>query len=512
MKAILTAVCLFLAFVGGIVFCLPLAEGEVINPELDVVAAHYVPWFKGDTESGNWDFTQGHRKITTAYRPLLGKYNSKSQKVLSQHIQWALGHGVNTFMIEWPGLSSGPFRNSYEDVVSTYLHNKDFHKIKFFFVYSLLSATQKEGEEEFRNIDLNDKDSRNKIINDFHFACSSYFNQRNYLHLKGRPVIYLWATGLAGDHLPQFISDLRKDIRRNFNYEFFLIGDQVGWNSRFNQTITPCFDAVMPYALVDLNSKEPEFQQWSQASSQLEYWKNSCSDANMHLVPSVFPGFDTSGASWCYDQNNRLNGPVIKRSAKLFRKNLETASRFIDPEIKMLLVTSWNEWNEGTNIEPSEEFGFSYLEVLKDFLQSTTITSYKPQRLEFTFSQTYDPPGPDDRQLACAFDYISLLNQAGNEICRYDIGSATARNNLGSGWFDDEYNDQMKINFAWAGGNKLRASLFLSDSADYSHLKIHYLPATNAPITLKISNSVTIRLPEAAPHQWTTSTIKVKCD
>ena len=33
---------------------------------------------------------------------------------------------------------------------------------------------------------------------------------------------------------------------------------------------------------------------------------------------------------------------------------------------EMILVNSWNEWTEGSVLEPEEEFGFGFLEAIRD--------------------------------------------------------------------------------------------------------------------------------------------------
>ena len=42
------------------------------------------------------------------------------------------------------------------------------------------------------------------------------------------------------------------------------------------------------------------------------------------------------------------------------------AERFVDREQPFLLVTSFNEWHEGTEVEPSTEFGDAYLRLTRE--------------------------------------------------------------------------------------------------------------------------------------------------
>ncbi len=68
-------------------------------------------------------------------------------------------------------------------------------------------------------------------------------------------------------------------------------------------------------------------------------------------IGTVSPGFD--------DTNIRLNGIIIPR------QGVETYQRSWDMilsyDLDWVLITSWNEWHEGTEIEPSRENGHTAL-------------------------------------------------------------------------------------------------------------------------------------------------------
>ena len=70
----------------------------------------------------------------------------------------------------------------------------------------------------------------------------------------------------------------------------------------------------------------------------------------------------------------------------LFASTLALAGSLVDPSLSLLAVTSWNEWNEDTQIEPTalgsqlttgpfeltqgyayQPYGFSLLELLRRF-------------------------------------------------------------------------------------------------------------------------------------------------
>ena len=78
-------------------------------------------------------------------------------------------------------------------------------------------------------------------------------------------------------------------------------------------------------------------------------------------------GFDSSPRS-PLKCNVFLNG-----SPSLFKKNLDDV--FSLPE-EFIFVNAWNEWGEGCALEPSEEFGYGYLESIKRSVGARNIKCY----------------------------------------------------------------------------------------------------------------------------------------
>ena len=81
-------------------------------------------------------------------------------------------------------------------------------------------------------------------------------------------------------------------------------------------------------------------------------WKSLADGVGTVYVPAVAPGFNDKGV-------RSGNAPVSRKLTQndafgtLFQAMLQGAKTLADPEIgHMILVTSWNEWHEDTQIEP----------------------------------------------------------------------------------------------------------------------------------------------------------------
>jgi hypothetical protein len=86
-------------------------------------------------------------------------------------------------------------------------------------------------------------------------------------------------------------------------------------------------------------------------------------------VASVFPGFydiyKDAGVSAGYGFLDARDGETFKTTMQLALENNPDAIQLV----------TWNDYGEGTNIEPTEEYGYQYLEII----QETIRTSINPK-------------------------------------------------------------------------------------------------------------------------------------
>ncbi len=74
-------------------------------------------------------------------------------------------------------------------------------------------------------------------------------------------------------------------------------------------------------------------------------------------MATVIPGYD--------DTKERPSGFAVERQDGALYETLWQVAIAADPD--WVLITSWNEWHEGTEIEPSDEHGDLYLELTAKF-------------------------------------------------------------------------------------------------------------------------------------------------
>lgn len=81
-------------------------------------------------------------------------------------------------------------------------------------------------------------------------------------------------------------------------------------------------------------------------------WKNLAGSAGIPYIPAVTPGFNDKAVRDGHAPVSRRLSPG-EDFGTLFKALLDSAVQRTDPRTdNLLLVTSWNEWHEDTQIEP----------------------------------------------------------------------------------------------------------------------------------------------------------------
>jgi hypothetical protein len=135
------------------------------------------------------------------------------------------------------------------------------------------------------------------------------------------------------------------------------------------------FDSVTDYVWVH-HIDLPNFPENAYPkAAELAYadWNRFASEYSVPYHPNVTMGWD----SWPRVPLDQACAPAEYPATPLitanpppeFRKALEHARDWLEqPQIKqkILTINAWNEWTEGSYLEPDTEYGLGYLEAIRD--------------------------------------------------------------------------------------------------------------------------------------------------
>jgi hypothetical protein len=102
-------------------------------------------------------------------------------------------------------------------------------------------------------------------------------------------------------------------------------------------------------------------------------WTKYREQFDVPYFPNVSMGWDSSPRTVQSDVHANIGYPhtpiLVGNTPDEFRKSLLAVSKFLEESgttPPILTVNSWNEWTEGSYIEPDSVYGMQYLEAIRD--------------------------------------------------------------------------------------------------------------------------------------------------
>lgn len=277
------------------------------------VLAFYYPWYgipKGPSAQWvHWNPQKSHRD--SAHTPLAGYYDSQDPETVRRHIREAKEAGIDGFISSWWG--KGTFEDRAFQVLLDVASEENF-LVTVYYEYASIPA---------------------QIVSDVNYIISRYGSNASFLTVEGLPVIFFYCRVTEKFSLTEWetvFAQLGRQGRR-----IFAIAD--GLRNEFLSV----FQGIHTYNPVSLP-----------LDSVAEQYKAASLLARMQgalFAATVVPGYDEA-------YKNPSNLFVDRADGDTYRAYWNVA-RVSNPQ--WILITSFNEWHEGSEIEPSVEFGRFYL-------------------------------------------------------------------------------------------------------------------------------------------------------
>jgi hypothetical protein len=328
-----------------------------------IIMSTYLLWYRAD--GSNW--RDGHR-----HQPLLGEYVSNDPIVMSKHIDWATGHGIDGYFVSWSGYEEGDLKY-FDSNLRLLLNNPLVSQVKIAILYEsigrLVNSNPGWNLDDDRNIEI--------LKRDFSYIARNYFIHPSYLRIGGKPVIYFYeGKGVFASNLESLskkMNEIREYIKKNYNTDIYLISDHAHplahpSHNVFNTNIkwgevARLFDCITSYGGYSKEYASPEEKYLSYLEQGFEKWYAFARNNNLGFISFAVVGYDPRYVSW-----GGKDVVSIDRDPDKLKKRLELAFKYRNnPGI--VWIHEFNNFFEDTQIEPTVEEGFIFFEVLKHFLQ-----------------------------------------------------------------------------------------------------------------------------------------------
>lgn len=300
------------------------------NPQNDGQYLHWAhPVLKKNASDTSSGYFEGGKNIGANYYPQLGTYSNSDKRIIAQHMRMLQQAGIGVIVVTW--WNKGDFMDK---TVPLILDEAAKKKIKVCFHI-----------EPFPGRNAATTKSAIEYLVDTYGKHPAFFRSSQHAN---KPFFFVYDSYLtnASDWASLLRSDGNKSIR-NTLYDAVVLGlwvkkDDASFfeHSGFDGFYTYFASEGFTYGSTTKNWNY--LQQWATSHQQI-------------FVPCVGPGYiDTRIRPW-NDKNtrNRLEGQYYD---KMFQAAINLHPSYIG-------ITSFNEWHEGTQIEPAVPFktrSFSY--------------------------------------------------------------------------------------------------------------------------------------------------------
>jgi hypothetical protein len=302
--------------------------------------AHYMPWYEADPAAKQWGWhwtmnryrpervTNGRPEAASHYRPLLGLYDSNDEDALECHVLLMKLAGIDGVIVDWYGTEA------FLDY--GIIHRNTRHLVRVIEKAGLKFAVCYEDQTVPKLIAAKRLGEAEAVAHGqrlLRWLEKEWFASPAYLTLEGRPVFLVfgpqyykneqWEQIFAGlRRRPQFFTQLDRRVPS-------AVGG-FGW---------PIPNKGTENSFRELDAYYARAKTWSQQ------------------IPPAYPRFhDIYKEAGVHDSY----GSIDDRAGKTYEETLERA---LKSRAAVTQLVTWNDWGEGTMIEPSVEFGYRDLEA-----------------------------------------------------------------------------------------------------------------------------------------------------
>jgi hypothetical protein len=291
-------------------------------PELsDKVAAFYYPWYANLETDGKWTHwpQNNHRPpedIGSDYYPVLGAYSSNDPAVVAQHMEWLKQAGVGVIITSWWGQGTREDRP----------------------VPLLLETAERYGIKVAFHIEPYNKRTAASLVSDIKYLYAKYGSSPAFFRSAatsryspdGQPkgMFFLWSIEAKGEARYSYWQEALDQIHALPEGGLVIANTlDAGWVEGSH------FDGLYNYATLHL-----DYNSFG--------WARSLPTGTLY-VPSVIPGFSAKRVAYPADTY------VPRLDSKTYNDQWAAAlGTGVQPE--MVTITSFNEWHEGSVIEPAQ--------------------------------------------------------------------------------------------------------------------------------------------------------------
>ncbi len=310
---------------------------------------HYMPWFHSKEYDGFWgqhwtmtnknpdSFNEfGNREIASHYYPLIGPYASKDPDLHEYHLLLMKLSGIDGVIFDWYGSRDIHDYGALKENTESFVKEIEEVGLEFAIMYEDKVAQYAMARElNIRNKEIVGVEA---VIEDIKYIENTYFKSENYIRKNGNEMLFVFGPHflISSEDWMEVFSNIKK---RPEVFTLWKASDRVGINSRGE------------FSWIDKEHLET-----------LNGYYNYARENGINTVGGAYAGFNDFYSEGGWREPGERDWIIPHENGYTFSETLD----LMDGEsVEFIQLLTWNDFGEGTMLEPTQEFGFAYLRKLQ---------------------------------------------------------------------------------------------------------------------------------------------------
>ena len=318
---------------------------------LPTVGCYYFP---GHFSAARWSPIKAFGRPN----PLLGYYRDSLPEVLEWQNEWAAESGIRFWVFDWYyDLRSGRVSGHNAALDKAFLNARNRDRLGFCVMWC------NEGPGALPPY------SDDRLLRMAGTLGKRYFSQPNYFRIDGRPVVFISRPYRFIDGPGEHFKEIQDRLAKAAGLER---GCRILWVANAPERLAECaktgFDAISAYNYAGVNLPPEQLRGTYRAMTDgyESIWKRISETGALPYIPALSPGWDSR--PWYGAKAMVRTGATPSEFARMCRRVLP----YVNSRLNLVVVECWNEFGEGSYIEPTERRKFDWLDALRGVFSPTT--------------------------------------------------------------------------------------------------------------------------------------------
>lgn len=374
------------------------ANGQTNKKKDYNVAVYYFPNYHVDKRNESyfgkgwteWELLKAGRPKFEGHQqpkvPLWGYTDEADPKQMAQKINAAASNGIDAFIFDWYYYNDGPFLQ--RGVEDGFMRAKNNNRLKFSFMWA---------NHDYTDVFPYTLGTKKKMMfpgkitpqtwdKMTDYIIFKYFKHHSYWLIDGAPYFSIYDLGLfiKGFENEQAAGKALEDFRQKTKAAGFadLHLNAIVWGTlpaqpRGSVTLIEKlgFNSCTSYVWYHHGgvNGNPETPYDSVKNTYFKFAEKATAQFGIPYYPNVSMGWDPSPRTNQHVKFINSGYPhtpiIVNNTPEAFKKALIQGREFIDQNLKknkILIINAWNEWTEGSYLEPDTVHKMEYLHAVKE--------------------------------------------------------------------------------------------------------------------------------------------------